>query len=378
VSKGQPLYELETEKVTMDVEAEADGILRQLVVDDTKLKPGDVVGCILAEGEAVPAELTDRLRAQIARDAGEPGAVGTPRTSAPRAASVPAAGAEGRLRVTPLARRSAAEHGVDLSQVRGSGPEGRITEQDVRRHLESGATAAPAAPPPATAPAETVAFRGRRKTIADRMVQSLQTMAQLTLSRETPVDDALRMVHGLNREWRRDGVSVTLTALVVKACALAVRDHPQVNSRLEGGSISRLPVVNVGVAVDADEGLIVPVIRGADRLILKEVARQLAELSERVRGGSLRVEDVAEGTFTVTSLEALEVDVFTPIINPPQAAILGIGRVKDIAAFEGTQVVRRQAVTLSLTFDHRLLDGAPAARFLGRVCELLERPYVLI
>jgi pyruvate dehydrogenase E2 component (dihydrolipoamide acetyltransferase) len=223
-----------------------------------------------------------------------------------------------------------------------------------------------------------MAYAGRRRTIGERMLQSATTMAQVTLTSETQVDAAMEMVHGLNREWRKDGVVVTLTALIVRACALALKEYPQLNARLDGGRIVLSPEVNVGVAVDQDAGLIVPVVRAADRMSLQMVARTLRDLTEKARGDSLRPDDVSGGTFTVSSLEGSGVDVFTPIINPPQAAILGVGRVRDVPAFDGPTVVRRQATTLSLTFDHRVTDGAPAARFVDRVAELLSRPYLLM
>jgi pyruvate dehydrogenase E2 component (dihydrolipoamide acetyltransferase) len=210
------------------------------------------------------------------------------------------------------------------------------------------------------------------------MRESAVSMAQVTLTSETLVDAAVEMVHGLNREWRKDGVLVTLTALIVRACALALKEHPQLNSRLDGGQILRSPEINMGVAVDQEAGLIVPVVRAADRMSLQMVAKSIRELTEKAREDTLRPEDVLDGTFTVSSLEGTGVDAFTPIINPPQAAILGVGRVRDVAAFEGASVVKRQATTLSLTFDHRVTDGAPAARFLERVAELLGRPYLLM
>jgi pyruvate dehydrogenase E2 component (dihydrolipoamide acetyltransferase) len=212
------------------------------------------------------------------------------------------------------------------------------------------------------------------------MHESLASMAQLTLTSETPVDEATKMLHGLNREWRKDGVPVTLTGLVVKACALALREHPQLNARLDAGAgqVVLEPAVNVGVAVSVDVGLIVPVLRDADRLPLKELAARLHEQVTKSREDRLTVQDVEGGTFTVTSLDSTTVDAFTPIINPPQAAILGVGRIRDVAAFEGAEVVKRQVTTLSLTFDHRVTDGTPASRFLERLAELLARPYLLM
>jgi pyruvate dehydrogenase E2 component (dihydrolipoyllysine-residue acetyltransferase) len=375
VSNGQPIFEMETEKVQMEVEADGDGALKQLVEEGTKLKPGDVVGCLLAAGEGVPAELLATVAAQatsVERTAVAASDVATKGTAATLE----------RQRVSPVARRLAQEAGLDLARVRGSGPGGRIVERDVRRHIEEGATAAtssvsplPDAPAPSSG---VIPYAGRRRIIGDRMLHSLQSMAQLTLFKEAPAGDATRMQHGLNREWRRDGVAVTLTALIVRACALALREHLYLNSVMEGDSIRILDDVNIGVAVDLPEGLMVPIVAHADKSSLKEVAGQVAALGQRAKGNGLKVDDVTGGTFTVTSLESYGIDAFTPIINPPQTAILGIGRVREVAAFDGPEVVRRQVVTLSLSFDHRVTDGAQAAQFLGRVAELLDRPYLLI
>ena len=167
-------------------------------------------------------------------------------------------------------------------------------------------------------------------------------------------------------------------ALVVKACALALREHPRLNARLDGSQIVVEPDVNIGVAVDLDEGLMVPVVRGADALSLKQLAAAIAELTRRAQDGALSVDEVTGGTFTVTSLESFAVDAFTPVLNPPQAAILGVGRTREAPVFEGARIERGRVTTLSLTFDHQIADGAPAARFLGRVCELLARPYMLM
>jgi pyruvate dehydrogenase E2 component (dihydrolipoamide acetyltransferase) len=210
------------------------------------------------------------------------------------------------------------------------------------------------------------------------MVRSLRTSAQVTLTSEVRVDAALEMMEGLNQAWQDRGVVLTLTRLVVKAVAVALADHRQLNARLEGERIVRSERVNVGVAMDQEAGLIVPVLRGVDRMSLEEVARELRELTLRAEAGRLARADLEGATFTLSSLESTVVDAFTPIIDPPQAAVLGLGRVREVAAFEGSSPVRRRVATLSLSFDHRLTDGAPAARFLGRLADLLARPYLLL
>ena len=401
VTRRQVVFEMETEKVQMEIEAEHDGTLKQLVPEGAVLKPGDIVGCILAAGEEVPQALLDRVAAQAALvpGAGSQSAAATEEaTLAPgehqsvleagtTGAATPAPAPSGPLRISPIARRLADENGIDVATLSGTGPGGRIVERDVQNAIEAktAGTAAGATPVAGVAPAvaapaagESIPYRGRRRTIGERMRESVSTTAPVTLTTEAPVDAAAAMIHGLNREWRNEAVVVTLTGLIARACALALKEHPQLNARLEGDQIVVASEINVGVAVDQDAGLIVPVLRATDRMSLQMAMKTLRELTTKAREDSLRPEDVSGGTFTVSSLEGSVVDAFTPIINPPQAAILGVGRTRDVAAFEGSEVVKRQVVTLSLTFDHRVTDGAPAAKFLGRVAELLERPYLLM
>ena len=353
-----------------------------------------------------------------------------PETFAPVA--TPAAATAARVVASPYARRLARQLGIDLATVTGTGPAGRITEADIQAAqaapppvpapppepsptielpaaaappppptIELPAAAAPPPPPtielpappapptlevdreaPATAPLveepEVTAYAGRRRAIGERMAQSLRESAQLTLSSEVRVDEAVRMASGLSREWRSDRIVVTLTALVIRATARALREHPVLNARLDGDRIVHNTAINIGFAADAPDGLMVPVIRDAATRPLQEVAADFVALSRKTDNNELAAIDVTDGTFTVTSLESFEVDAFTPVVNPPQTAILGIGRVRKqpVAGDDGIEL--GQLTTLSLTFDHRVVDGAPAARFLGRVAQLLERPYMLI
>jgi len=319
VEPGQPLYDLETDKVSFTVEAPAAGVLRQVVPAGEVVPVGTVVGRLVAAGEpaAAPAEVS----------------------------------------ATPAARALARELGVDLATIAVSG---RIREADVRAAA-------------ATAP-DALPYTGRRRAIGERMLRSRQTTAALTLATEVRVDAALDLVDELNRAWDDDGVVLTLTRLIVRACAVALREYPVLNARLRDDRIELPGSVDVGLAMDQEAGLVVPVLRGADRLSLRETAAGLRELAERAAGGRLTQAEAGGATFTVTSLAGTVVDAFTPILDPPQAAILGVGRVREVPAFEGERVVRRRVTTLSLTFDHRIADGAPAARFLGRVAELLGSP----
>lgn len=433
VTAGQPIFRLETEKVNFEAEAEIDGVLRHAVIAGTVVPTGAAVGYLLAPGESAPAGLTltpssgasaaagangaavsgianrapggwvraspaaRRLARELAVDlALVPASAGgivheaEVRAFKEHAGAQPAVGTEpsvAEVRASPLARRLAEQHGIDLATVRGSGPGGRIIQEDVERLVAAGAVPRPAAPPSAPAPVaalgapmpgSTVPFTGIRRTIAQRMHTSLQEMAQLTITTEADVTELVRLRAQLIEEWQGEGVRPGYVDFTIKASAKALRAHPRVNASLDGEVIRLHDHVGVGMAVALDDGLIVPVIHDADRLPLKRIARQSTDLAERARAGRLGYDDVTGGTFSVTSLGAHGVDAFTPIVNPPQAAILGIGRVRDAVALAGREVIARQGLTLSLSFDHRILDGAPAAEFLGRIRHLLERPYLLL
>ena len=381
VEPGQPIFEMETEKVEVEVEAEDAGVLRQLVPPGTKLKPGAIVGCLLAAGESeVPQPVLDEVAQQWSEKvsasgatAGAPAAPSTTPPVPPPATVAPARAAGERVLATPIARRLAREHGLEIAEIAGSGPNGRITESDVRARIDDGAGAQVVASGGSTVP-----YSGRRRTIGERMHASLRESAQLTLFSDVDAEPASKMLHGLNREWRSARIVVTLTSLVMRACALALREHPRLNSRLAGDEIVIEPEVNVGFAADLEAGLMVPVVRAVDAISLQDLASAVAELGERAGEETLTLDDVSGGTFTVTSLATLPIDGFTPVLNAPQSAILGVGRMRDVARFDGGGAVRGQAMTLSLTFDHRVVDGAPAARFLARIIELLERPYLLM
>jgi len=397
VSVGDPIFEIDVEKVLMEVEAEVAGTLCHLVGDCVRFLPGALVAAVLEDGETeVPAAIRDEVASQWSepaeeyRDAADVretrSEAGDARAEAPAepvAAVSPASASEAsageRVLASPIARRLAEEQGIDLAAIAGSGPRGRVTESDVREHLDrdDGDSAVADEPEPA-AQETTTTYSGRRHFIGERMLESLHTSAQLTLSSEVRVDDAMRMARGLSREWRGHGVVVTFTALAVRAVALALSDHPRLNARLSDGQIIESAEVNIGVAVDDARGLMVPVIRRADVRALRDVAEELSKLARKVESNELSLAEVTDGTFTVTSLETLGVDAFTPVLNPPQAAILGIGRVRSKPVVDSDRIEVGQVTTLSLTFDHRIVDGAPAARFLDRVAQLLARPYLLM
>lgn len=278
-------------------------------------------------------------------------------------AALPPAG-----RASPVAKRLAREHNIDLAQVVASSSDGRITEKDVLDYVANQQTAVPA-PAPVAAPADSLPLTGLRATIARRMHDSLHGMAQLTLHTEADVTELVAL-----REKLKAQMPLTYTDLIVRACALALRQHPRLNATLEGETIRMLPQVNIGLAVALDDGLIVPVIHRADQRALSDLAQTRMRLAERARTNQLSKEEISGGTFTITNLGNYEIDAFTPIINPPEAAILGVGRVVEKVTIHQGKIAQRAMLTLSLTFDHRLVDGAPAAAFLQAVKRLLEAP----
>ena len=418
VDKGELLYRLETEKVNLDVDAETSGIVKHLVGEGVTMKPGDVVGYIYAADEAIP-DVLPQAQAAAAESVAEsaPAAAAPARPAAStttdgRILSSPAArrlagelnvniaavngsGPGGRIveadvqaaadaappaapsPSSPMARKLARELGVDLAQVRGTGPGGRITKEDVER-------AAAAPPAPAAAPAFTsgedrvVPVRGMRKTIAARMFESLHSSAQLTMDMDANMDDAVKLRNQLVDEWQDDGVRPTYTDLVIRAAAKALERHPLMNSVFGEAEITLRGDINVGMAVALEEGLIVPVVRHANRISMKELALESARLAEAARHGTLTPDDLQDGTFTVSALGMFGVDAFTPIINAPQSGILGVNRLRDDLKWVGEVPMKTQVMRLSLTWDHRALDGAPAAQFLATVRDLLEAPFRLL
>jgi pyruvate dehydrogenase E2 component (dihydrolipoamide acetyltransferase) len=241
--------------------------------------------------------------------------------------------------------------------------------EDVQRALEAQAQ-------PTAQPAQAVPIRGMRQTIATRMLQSLQSMAQVTLTTEVDVTDAITLRNGLARQWP-DG-SLSPLHLVIKATARALKEYPRMNAIQKEHEIELVPEINVGVAVSLQEGLLVPTIRRADTKHLAEIARESHDLANRAREGKASYAEVTGGTFTITNLGAYGIDAFTPIINPPQVGILGVGRVVEKPAVYQGEIAKRTMLFLSLTFDHRVIDGAPAAEFLHTVKSHLEDPWWMV
>lgn len=350
IAAGEKLFEVETEKVLYEVEAPASGVVAKLLYPvESTVACAAVVAVIAMDGEDAKAVAAAYAMPAVARAAAPASMPTAPAAAQP--AHAPAAG--GAAAATPAARKLAKERGLDLSLVTGTGPGGRITREDV----EAALAAAPAAAEP---------LRGMRKAIAERMVKSLQTTAQLTITTEADVTALVERRAQLGKQF-----PLTYTDLIVEAVAGALRAHPRLRVTAEGEAIRRHEEIHIGIAVALDEGLIVPVIRDADRKPLHEIADEARRLAEKARSGTLGVDDVSGGIFTITNLGTYGVDAFTPILHPPQVAILGVGRIVQKPAVVGGQIAIRSTMTLSLTFDHRIIDGAPAAAFLRDVVERL-------
>jgi len=343
VQKGEPLVEVLSEKVTYDIEAPESGILRKiLALEGTDTPVDEAIGIITAPNEQI-SETEIAVAAKVVEEA----------AAVPEKETVEKA--EERVAASPAAKRLAREHGVDLALVRGSGPEGRIVDEDVRQFVE--------ATKMQPRVREIVPLTGIRKTTAERVSLSARTAPHATVTMEVDMTNAVRL---------RGETQTSYTEMLVKAVAKALREQPTMNATLDGEQIKVFEDVNVGVAVATDKGLIVPVIKEADKKSLNEIASALKELIEKAREGKLTKEDVTGGTFTITNLGMYGVDVFIPIINPPETAILGVGRVTEKPVVVNGQIAIKPVMQLSLSFDHRIVDGAPAAKFLQRVKKILE------
>jgi pyruvate dehydrogenase E2 component (dihydrolipoamide acetyltransferase) len=374
VRAGEPLYEVETEKVLYEVEAPASGTLAIVLFEtEATVECGQVVAIIAEPGDD-SAAIASRYSARVPAPAASRDGENSPARASAPARSAAANDGGGQRAVSPIARKLATELGVDLDRIVGSGPGGRVTREDVERAAK--ATTRPASAPSAAVASATAAksptaqsipMRGIRKTIAERMHASLQRSAQLTITTEADVTAATEIRERLKAEF-----PVTYTDLIIHAAARALVRHPRLNSRLSEGAIALIAEVNIGVAVALDEGLIVPVIRDAARKSLREIAAENRTLGEKAHIGRLGLDDVTGGTFTITNLGTYGIDAFTPILNPGETAILGVGRIVEKPAIWRGEIARRSMMTLSLTFDHRVVDGAPAASFLQSVIEILN------
>jgi pyruvate dehydrogenase E2 component (dihydrolipoamide acetyltransferase) len=336
VEKGEPIVEIISEKATYDLEAPASGILRKILVKEGEEAPIDaVIAIITAPDEQIPTEDLETKHPGKVEEVKE------------------------RILASPAAKRLAREYGIDLSLIRGTGPGGRIVEGDVRQFVEESRVVTPKV-------REVIPLSGYRKTTAERVSTSFRTAPHSTVVTSVDFSKAIEL---------HEKLQVSYTAIIVAAAAKALAENPIVNSTIEDDKIKVFEDINIGVAVATDRGLVVPVIHNADKKSLKEIEAALNDLVEKARGGKLKKEELSGGTFTVSNLGMYDVEFFTPIINPPETAILGVGKIvkKPVVSPEG-RIEPKPIVMLSLSYDHRVIDGAPAAKFLQKVKQHLESP----
>ncbi len=333
VEKGEALVEVVSEKATYDVEAPASGILKRVLA---------------SEGTTV--EVNSRLAVIAAADE---------MLSEPefRVEPVEAKKEVSQTIASPAAKRLARENGVELSQIKGSGPEGRINEEDVKKFIDEGKKLGPRIK-------EILPLSGLKKTSAERVATSFRTAPHSTLVMEIDASRAIEL---------HQKTKLSYTAILIKAVAMALLEHPLANSTLESDEIKIFDDVNIGVATATEHGLSVPVVHNADKKTLQEIDSSVNRFVAEANAGRLKKEDLTGGTFTVTNLGMFGVDFFTPIINPPEAAILGVGALRQRPVVVDGRVDIAPAMTLSLSYDHRILDGAPAAVFLSRIREIVEK-----
>jgi pyruvate dehydrogenase E2 component (dihydrolipoamide acetyltransferase) len=364
VQKGEPLVEIETDKVNVEVEAEASGVLTRILAREGETVPvGQVIAYI--DGPEVPHTAPSPPAAKPAVSAAEP-------------VKAPSPEAE-RVKASPLARRLAAQYGIDLTQVRGTGPGGRIVERDIEAYLAQRRTVeAPPAPPPREAEFEDVEMPRMRRAIARTVVQSKQTIPHFYVTAEVDLARALALRRELEEAYGEEG-RVTVNDLVLKATALALRNHPAFRSQvLDEQTVRRFHRVHLGLMVATPDGLVTPVLRDADRLPLLQLAREARRLIEGARERRLRQEEYTGAVFSVSNLGMYDVANFVAIIPPNQAGILAIGRAQERPVVREGQVVIRPILQMTVSADHRLTDGVGAAEFLLEVKRLLENPILLL
>ncbi|HET6657301.1 MAG TPA: dihydrolipoamide acetyltransferase family protein [Gaiellaceae bacterium] len=394
VEKGEPLYELDTEKVTQEVEAESSGVLLKILAGEgEEIEVGKAIAVIGQEGEDISAESVDSAEGEAEDptkvteeepvEEGQPGPDREEERERVREDDEPAPKPEvseqrqngGRIKASPLARRIARERGIELSALRGTGPEGRIVAEDVERASATGAVSvAPAAA--AAAPSgeiEVVKLNQMRKTIARRMTEAWEAPA-FQISMSADMTASIRLREALLAKVKEGGVRPTYSDILTKVVALALMRHRDVNAHFAGDWVQLFPTANIGIAVAVPHGLVVPVIQGCERLTIPEIAGARADIVSRTREGKLRAEDLDGGTFTISNLGMYGVERFTAVLNPPQAGILAVGAIEERAVVLDGDFEIQPRMDMTLTIDHRSVDGATASEFLATVKSFLEEP----
>jgi pyruvate dehydrogenase E2 component (dihydrolipoamide acetyltransferase) len=387
VETGDILAEVETDKATMEMEAFDDGVLREIYVTDGGVaKVGEKIALVLAEGETAEAAAAAPAPKAEAPAGGPPAEAkaAPPPTEAPAApAEAPAAPTGARVKASPLARKIAAERGVSLDGIAGSGPGGRVVAKDIPEKGAAPAAAAPVAPkvqPTAGKGDQRIALTGMRRVIAQRLLESKTQLPHFYLTIEVDASALMRLRKELNTANEAAGLpKLTVNDFVLLAVARAATSHPYINASWAGDAIIQYGSVNISVAVAVDEGLVTPVIRDADKLSLKEISAAVKDLAKRARDKKLKPEEYQGGTITVSNLGAYGIEQFFAIINPPQAAILAVGTiVKKPVVNAKNEIVVGERMTISLSGDHRVVDGAVGSEYLATLRKLIENPALML
>ncbi len=390
VNAGDVLVELETDKVSLEVEAPVAGVIANLAAEEgADVTIGDIIAEISGDGTA-PA-------AAPAAPAAEPTPTPTPAAPAPVATPAPAAPSSAGANATPVAARMAQAEGVALESVSGTGAGGKVTKQDVAAHLQGGSapaaapapTPAPAAPAPASAPVmklfaddrgeERVKMSRRRRTIAKRLVEVQQTAAMLTTFNEIDMGNVMDLRKERKAAFEeRTGTRLGFMSFFVKACVAALKKFPRINAEIDGDEMVLKNYYDIGIAVGAEEGLVVPVVRNCDKLSFAGIESEIRSLGKRARDNDLAIEDMVGGTFTITNGGVFGSLLSTPILNAPQVGILGMHAINEKPVVVDGEIVIRPIMMVALSYDHRIVDGAEAVRFLYLVKELIEDPELLL
>ena len=381
VQEGEPIAEIATDKATVEIEAPVSGVLRGIRVAENAVVPVNTpLAYILQEGESLPTDGDGKASEPAKPAAAAPQPAPAPTAVAAAPPSAPTNGEE-RVLASPLARKIAAEHGIDLRQVQGTGPKGRIVERDVLAYLESRkATVAPAPPPMpapvvAAAPAEArvETLTRLRQITAQRTTEAHQTIPHFYLTMEIDMEEAVALRQRLNQ--LDESLRVSVNDLIVKACAVAIEQHPIVNASYQNGQLVHPNGVHIGIAVAVEQGLLVAVLRHCEGKSLRRIAQESQTLIQKAREGKLLPDEMTGNTFTVSNLGMFGIEQFTAIINPPASAILAVGATKRVPVVqEDGSIVARQRMKVTMSCDHRVLDGAVGAQFLQTLKQVLENP----
>ena len=392
IAVGDPVAEIETDKAVVEFESVAAGVLRKILVSEGTTVPVGQVVAIVGEADEEISDVEVTVPPTAETTAAEPAAA--PTAAPASSAEVPAA--QAGVRASPIARRLAAEKGIDLTQVTGTGPGNRITRDDVLSYEESHPTAAAAPAPAAEAPAtdptpapasaapatsgagEKVPLTRMRQQIARVTVKSKQETPHFYVSAEIDMTAAMSLRSQLNKDFEEEGVRVSVNDLILKACIGALKKYPKFNAYFDGDGIQMHEAVNIGIAIAEEEGLIVPAVMNSGGMSLMELARASKDLADRAQSGTLHPQEYTGGTFSTSNLGMFDVTSFSAIILPPQAAVLAVGTVAKRPVVREDEIVVAQTMTATISVDHRVADGAEGARFLVEVKRLLEHPALLL